>query len=427
MIRNQKNLFALLFISIAAAVGVWALLRFTAPRWTVSTSSIANPLPTSTDSWEEAVAKVKEDRPPELAAQAGAEVPEQLRQYSDTRWFLAAQIADVQKHNLQTSQDFVDLAGMIERGELVSLPALTDTYILYGVGATADDSRFSRFQDDHAIELYSDAELRDAYARFDSTRADLQSRIANARRQMATIKKGERAKQKELQKDVSAREQELKAVDDQAALLKQFYGDPAGRATLFREYESLHKLATNFAGRSYNLDSPADRQAMKINLLRSIRPQALKVLEELAAAYHGKFDRRLPISSLVRPEQYQHALHRVNRNAVLIDTPPHSTGLAFDIDYRYMSAAEQAFVMGELARLKDLGRIEVLRERKANYHVFAFIDGSRPGDDLITAALEKAGGPIKEANHAEKEPAKKAGKSKKSKKPTNKPKSRRRR
>jgi hypothetical protein len=29
----------------------------------------------------------------------------------------------------------------------------------------------------------------------------------------------------------------------------------------------------------------------------------------------------------------------VNRNAVLIDTPPHSTGLAFDIDYRYMSGA----------------------------------------------------------------------------------------
>ena len=64
---------------------------------------------------------------------------------------------------------------------------------------------------------------------------------------------------------------------------------------------------------------------------------------------------------------------RVNRNATLIDTPPHSTGLAFDIDYRYMGPAEQNFVMSELARMKDAGRIEVLRERNANYHVFVFI------------------------------------------------------
>jgi hypothetical protein len=90
-------------------------------------------------------------------------------------------------------------------------------------------------------------------------------------------------------------------------------------------------------------------------MLSSLRPQALKVLEEVATAYHRQFDRPLPVSSLVRPEQYQRALRRVNRNAVMIDTPPHSTGLAFDIDYRYMSAAEQSFVMNELARMKTEG------------------------------------------------------------------------
>jgi hypothetical protein len=84
---------------------------------------------------------------------------------------------------------------------------------------------------------------------------------------------------------------------------------------------------------------------------------------------------------------------------VLIDTPPHSTGLAFDIDYRYMSGAEQSFVMTELARMKDEGRIEVIRERNANYHVFAFIDGVRPSDELITASLDQAGAPDKEAHH----------------------------
>jgi hypothetical protein len=142
-------------------------------------------------------------------------------------------------------------------------------------------------------------------------------------------------------------------------------------------------------------------------MLRSLRPQALKVLEEIAANYHQKFDRPLPVSSLIRPEEYQHALRKVNRNAVLIETPPHSTGLAFDIDYRYMSADEQNSIMADLARLEDAGRIEVIRESAANYHVFAFIDGARPPDELITASLEDAGAPPKEANHATKEPAKK--------------------
>src|SRR5206468_10268393 len=153
------------------------------------------------------------------------------------------------------------------------------------------------------------------------------------------------------------------------------------------DYESLQALAKNFGGHTYNLDQPSDREALKLAMLRSIRPVALKILEEVAAAYHGKFDRPLPVSSLVRPEQYQHALNKVNRNAVLIEVPPHSTGLAFDIDYRYMSAPEQNFVMAELARMEDAGRIEVLRERGANFHVFAFVDGTRPGDDLIAASL----------------------------------------
>ena len=143
---------------------------------------------------------------------------------------------------------------------------------------------------------------------------------------------------------------------------------------------------------------------MKIEMLKSLRPQALKVLEEIASAYHHQFDRPLAVSSLVRPEQYQRALRRVNRNAVVIETPPHSTGLAFDIDYRYMSGPEQSFVMRELARLKLEGRIEAIRERNANYHVFVFLNGSRPPDELITASLEKAGAPGPEANHVSSKP-----------------------
>jgi hypothetical protein len=104
---------------------------------------------------------------------------------------------------------------------------------------------------------------------------------------------------------------------------------------------------------------------------------------------------------------------------VLIDTPPHSTGLAFDIDYRYMSVAEQNSLMTDLARLKDEGRIEVLRERNANYHVFVFVDGTRPSDELITASLDAATVPVKEANHLTKEPAKAKSKQQKAKTPKN--------
>jgi hypothetical protein len=71
-----------------------------------------------------------------------------------------------------------------------------------------------------------------------------------------------------------------------------------------------------------------------------------------------------------------------------------------------MSVAEQNFLMTELARIKNEGRIEVIRERNANYHVFAFVNGIRPSDDLVSASLEKAGAPPPEANHTEAKPEK---------------------
>ena len=204
-----------------------------------------------------------------------------------------------------------------------------------------------------------------------------------------------------------ADETEFSRYEEDKSELDQPAQQPVVREELSREYQSLQTLAKNFNGRSYNLDNPSDRLALKMNMLSSLRPQALKIMEQVAAAYQRQFDRPLHISSLVRPEQYQRTLRRFNRNAVTIDSPPHSTGLAFDIDYRYMSVAEQNFVMSELARLKNEGRIEVIRERNANFHVFTFLNGSRPGDDLIAASLEKAGArPPVEAHHKSAEPAK---------------------
>ncbi len=389
-------------MSAAAGVALWGVVHFIlqrrqrvhdSPNNSISTNS------TNADAWNQAVEKVKADRGGPAGGNGAVQIPPELKHYSDRHWFLATQVAEIEKYNVHTCQDFVDLAAMIERREMVAVPAVTDTYVLFGVGAKADENVFTRYEDDHSIELYNEAQLGEVYKRLDERRSNLQSEVAALKLQSGALKKRDRTKQTELQKQITARQQGLTSTDEDKALLDQFYGQPDNRQKLFRDYESLQALAKNFAGRSYELDSSSDRQAMRLNMLRSLRPEALKILEEVASIYHRQFDRPLPVSSLVRPEQYQHALNRVNRNAVLIDTPPHSTGLAFDIDYRYMSAAEQTFLMAQLARLKDEGRIEVIRERNANYHVFAFVNGTRPGDELITAALEKASAPVEESHH----------------------------
>jgi len=394
---------------------VWAVVHFRAAKRNPlreSANNLSNlTKSTSADSWAAAVEKVKADRGEQ--GNAPLVIPPELKHYSDRHWFLATQVAEIDKYNVQTCQDFLDLAATIQRGEMVAIPAVTDTYVLFGVGAKADDGVFTRYEDDHSIELYNEAQLSDAYRRLDEKRTSLQSEIAALKTQSGRLKKSDRTKQSELQKQITARQQELKSTDEDKALLDQSYGEPNSRQKLFRDYESLQALAKNFGGRSYNIENSSDRQEMKVNMLRSLRPEALKILEEVASAYHQRFDRPLPVSSLVRPEQYQHALNRVNRNAVLIDTPPHSTGLAFDIDYRYMSAPEQTFVMAQLAHLKNEGRIEVIRERNANYHVFAFVSGTRPSDELITAALDKASVPVDEAHHARSKPANVKSKSQK--------------
>jgi Family of unknown function (DUF5715) len=327
----SRRVVLVLVLMIMAGVAVWAALRFRATRRNQLLQSITESFTPNTASadWNLAAEQVKAERDASLGG--ALEIPPELKHYEERYWFLATQVAEVEKYKVHTVQDYFDLAGMIERHELVPVPAVTDSYILFGIGQRANEEPFEPFDDDNQKE-----------------------------------------------------NDEPKVASPEA-------------------YQTLQNLAKNFNGRSYDLNNPADRYALKVNMLSAIRPQALKIIEQVAAAYHNQFARPLPVSSLVRPEQYQHSLRRVNRNAVKIDAPPHSTGLAFDIDYRYMSVAEQNFVMRELAQLKNEGRIEVIRERSANYHVFAFINGTRPSDDLITASLEKAGAPPKEeeAHHTE--------------------------
>lgn len=415
-----KKIVLILFFFAAVGLGATIGRRFVRPR------SQEQPAPDSTagvvaerstDTWEQAVEKVKEDRT-EAESGVRAETPPELKHYEERHWFLATQVAEIAKHGVHTCQDYMDLAATIQRGEMVTVPAFTDSYILFGIGQRADDDAFSRYADDRSIEIYDESQLTVAYRAFEEKRSQLRADITSLKNESTKLSKRESTKKRELQKQIVGRESELKSLEEDKAELDELYSDAESRQRMFRDYASLQSLAKNFAGRSFDLNNSSDRQALKMTMLSSLRPPALKVMEEVALAYHRQFGRRLPVSSLVRPEQYQRSLRRVNRNAIMIDTPPHSTGLAFDIDYRYMSGAEQSFVMNELARLKREGRIEVIRERNANYHVFAFIDGVRPPDDLITASLEEARGPQQQAHHAA-PPAKKASaKSKKVKKKT---------
>ncbi len=366
--KRTARYLLLLIVATAIAAGAWAfthrrmLKRQTLPQSDVSIQPGergADP-----DLWTRSMEKVKEDRAE--TEKVALEIPTELRHYEDRHWFLATQVAEVKKFNVQPVQDFVDLAAMISRSEVVPVPAVTDTYILFGVAARVDGGVFTRYVANQNIELNDEAGLRDAYARLESAHANLQKEISGLQTQLAALRKGDSTKQDELEKEITAREQELKSNDENKAQLDQYYsqynGSPQSRPKLLRDYDSLQALAKNFRGRSFNLDDSSDRQALKIYLLSSLRPEGLKILEEVAKRYDDKFDRPLPVSSLVR----------------------------------------QNFLMTELARMKDEGRIEVIRERGANYHVFAFIDGQRPSNELITASLEEAGGPEKETNPTEK-------------------------
>ena len=401
---KARHLLLLIVVTAAFAAGVWAVARFTLKRPSPGEpAKAAPPRAADPDLWRRSLEKIKEVRGD--TGNVAIEIPSELRHYDERRWFLATQVAEVKKFNLEPVQDFVDLAGTISRGEMVPLPAVTDTYMLFGVGARVNGDGFTRYVANQNLELNDEAGLSDAYARLKSEQQKLQKEISDLQAELGELKNSAGTKRDELDSEIKAQQQELKSNEDDLALINKYYGLSSSSAgsgpKLFRDYDLLQALAKDFGGRSFNLDDSSDRQTLKLYLLSSLRPQALKVLEEIAKLYHDKFDRPLPVSSLVRPEQYQHLLRRVNRYAVVIDTPPHSTGLAFDIDYRYMSIAEQNFVMIELARMKVEGRIEVLRERGANYHVFAFIDGQRPSDDLINASLDEVGSPVKQRNNGE--------------------------
>jgi hypothetical protein len=338
-------------------------------------------------SWTLALQKIKENRGEPVGKQARVDIPQQLRHYSDTRRFLAVQVAESLEHKIESPQDFVDLAGMIDKGELVEVKPVSENYILFGVGGLADKDPFTRYESGKRITLYNEAELADEYARIKESGTNIENEIAGMKRELASLTKRERSRRAALQSEINEKERGLKALQERKELLDDSYGTAERRQQFLRYDETIENLAHDFGGRAYRTDDPRARREMKVRMLSHLRPEARKVLEEIAVSYRQKYGRPLPITSLVRPDEYQHQLGKVNPNATRIETPPHSTGLAFDIFYGYMTADEQAYVMDYLARLKDEGRIEVLRENRNHFHVFAFVDGQRPDETFVRKSL----------------------------------------
>jgi len=304
---------------------------------------------------EAAIAQVEEVR----GSAGRVEVPDELKHYEDHRRFLAVQMADSQERQYRLPDDEADLAEMIQRGEVVEMPPLGDDYVLYDLGTDATDEPLVHYDP----ESGKDVRLFPSLAEYEAEDARLEKVAAGS---------GKAAAKARAEREV----------------LASHYGDPERREALFREHQAVTSLASNFGGATYDLGDPADRRRFQVRLLSFIRPQAREVLLEIAKDYHQQFGRPLPVTSMIRTQRYQKRLGRVNRNATPVELPPHTTGMAFDLSYKFMAPDEQNFIMEEVARLKEGGRVEALRERRNHFHIYVLVDGPPP-EALIASFFDE--------------------------------------
>lgn len=351
------------------------------------------------DPYAEAVSKLEEDRGEPTGRKAEVEIPAELKQYSETRRFLAIQGAAAAEAGVHPPHDFAELAAMIEGGrELVEVPRLGRGFVLYGVGLTATGAlTHYDLKAKKVVPLYANVEELEAAERgLGEERERLSNGLHEIEVRLKELGRREREARAQLLADAAARKKELTAISEREKLLAAYYGKPGAKTRaktgerLFAEYAVIERLAGDFGGRSYDLRDAAASREFQARMLSYVRPPALALIEELGTAYESKFGRRLPITSLVRTEEYQRLLRESgNPNAADVAPPPHTTGFAFDVYYRYMTAAEQEFVMSEIARLERAGRVEALRELRDHYHVFAFAEGRPPAAESVDKILGK--------------------------------------
>jgi Family of unknown function (DUF5715) len=344
-------------VAVIVVVGLLGCRRTPAPELNPSpipevtpTPSTAQPAaPTSVtaapspEAREEAIDRIEEER----SSAGGVATPPELRHYPDTRRFLSLQIADAQEAALEIPHDDAELIEMIRAGKFVRLAPMTDTYLLYEIGEDAKDDPLIHYE----VERNKDVPLLASVEAIDQKKAELDGEGAKGRAQKT--------------------------------VLETYYGDAAGRDTLFREYQEVASFA---AENGYSLTDREDRVRMHRDLLSYIRPEAREILLKVADAYHRQFDRLLPVTSVVRTERYQRRLGGVNPNATRVEIAPHTTGEAFDVSYRYMAPDEQNVVMDLVAKLEDDKKVEALRENRGHIHIYAFAEGTRPPEAKVEAA-----------------------------------------
>jgi len=342
------------------------------------------------DLWKEAATRVEQDRGEAIGHSAMVEIPEQLKHYVDRRRFLAVQAADTRARTNDISDDFTDLVPLIQRSELVEMKPLGSNYILYGVGYSVSGEPFAHYDSSSRqtipLAASEDAFQKDVQQALEAVKESTAS-LARLEAELRRARKGQSRRRATLLREVTKARRSLASTKAKTRVVAAFYADPERRKSILAEYQLLSDLARDFGGEAYDLNNFDARRRLKIRLLSFIRPEARDVLTQIADAYKSKFDRPLPVSSLVRPVQYQQELAGTNANAARGPTPPHSTGLAFDLYYKYMSGAEQEFLMSVIANLEDEGRVEALRETRDHIHVYVFGSGRRPDEKLIASVI----------------------------------------
>jgi hypothetical protein len=298
-----------------------------------------------------ALAQVEESR----GKRGRITVSPQLRLYEDSRRFLAVQMADSRERGYALPADEAELAGLVLRGELVELPAMTDDYVLYEPGTAVQEDSLTHFD----VETETSVRLLPSLQAWHEEKARLE--------------RAERGPGR------AARE-----AGRELARLEPWYDDASRRERLFEEHADLMRLAREW---EVDLGRPEDRSRFHVRLTSCLRPDAAALLGTLARAYRERFGRHLPVSSLTRTQHYQRQLRRVNKNATNVEFPPHTTGMAFDISYRFMPAEEQNFLIDQIARMKNAGKVEALREPRNSIHVFVFRHGP-PAEDAVEAFMQ---------------------------------------
>jgi uncharacterized protein DUF5715 len=381
-------------VALAGAAYVYFRERPRGPETAEAPDTVAAPPPAvppaQVNPWREAAKKVEENRGEPMGRAARVHVPAELRHYADKRRFLAIQVAAWMEKDYPLPHDEAELAQMIERGEMVEVASLGDDHILYGVGANATGDPFGHYdrKTDTEIPLYPRYDLfQDAAAEWSAKIDEKKAAAATATAEAAKLPRAQARRRRALLAEARQARQEAAAIEKRKGRTAAWYDDPARRRLLVSEWQAIDDIARRLRSKPYDLDDPKDRRALRGRVLSYLRPSARDTLMALAAQYHARFGRPLAVTSLVRTQAYQRLLGESNANATRISVPPHTTGLAFDVYYRYMSGSEQDAFMGMVADLEHAGRVEALRENRDHIHMMALPEGRRPPETLIAEAM----------------------------------------